>query len=541
MVSVQADAGFFKGPVWHAAAADIDLPQLRMIPGVHHFRASALQHLLHGLLHHLHIIRLDARKPVPVARLRPDLVRHAQENPHGPIRVHPRRTALLQLDRPDSGPGALQNVLQALPCLQLVLLLLLHKGVDIPQRENGAVLRRSILRGGKMDLQVLQPGGAVLYLVPDRELLLGLEPGKHIAFLRHRAEVLLVPGNHILRDIPLHRRRIAVLKIGRPIHFHLPAAAVNLTFARVEVHLIDAQIVHAEGVEHVIAPFLKLPDQVAPLQGRHNKVRRRLEHIGRIFQRLHGGIVHTIKADDLFSVIQGNHHKGMHALTLQVLVLKRIRLPDILQASDDDVLADAKLSIPACAHLRGDVLEALLFRLHPVGRPFIGVVVTAGLVLLKYVGPLSVQRISQILQQYRQRLVRRLLQQGSAKALVDDGLQVLNALYVAVPFLNPGSRSVLPSPIQTSLRIIHMPVLHIAPFPDHGSRSGFPCKEVLFWKAWFQNAGTVPLCSNGSSEKVIKIYVIISCVPQSCQSYAAENCTRAEQQVLCRKEAMPYY
>ena len=35
------------------------------------------------------------------------------------------------------------------------------------------------------------------------------------------------------------------------------------------------------------------------------------------------GIVHAVKADDPFAVIQGNHHQGVNPLPLQVLVLNR--------------------------------------------------------------------------------------------------------------------------------------------------------------------------------------------------------------------------
>ena len=80
-------------------------------------------------------------------------------------------------------------------------------------------------------------------------------------------------------DIPLHSRLIAGCKVGGPIQPHLFAAAVDLTFACVKVHLIDAQVVHTEGMEHVIAPLLKLPEQVAAFQGGYDKVCRRLEHI----------------------------------------------------------------------------------------------------------------------------------------------------------------------------------------------------------------------------------------------------------------------
>ena len=155
MVSVQAGAGFLESFVRYAAAANVNSPQLWMIPGVDHLRAAVLQYFPNRLLHHHHIVRRNALKPVPIARLRPDPVRYAQQDPHGPVGIHPRRAALLQLDRPDSGPGSLQNVFQTPPCLQLVLLLLFHHGVDVPLGKNRAVPRLRSLGSGKVDLQVL--------------------------------------------------------------------------------------------------------------------------------------------------------------------------------------------------------------------------------------------------------------------------------------------------------------------------------------------------------------------------------------------------
>ena len=140
MVSVHAGARLLEGLVRHTAAADIDLPQGRMVPGVDHLGAPHLQHLPDRLLHHLDVVGLDALEPVAVALLRPDLPRQAQEDPHGPVGIHPGLAALLQLDRPDTGPGPLQDVLQALPGLQLILLLLLHHSVHVPLRKDRAVL-----------------------------------------------------------------------------------------------------------------------------------------------------------------------------------------------------------------------------------------------------------------------------------------------------------------------------------------------------------------------------------------------------------------
>ena len=129
VVAVEAGPRLFKRPVRHAAAADIDFAQHRMVPGVDHLAPPGAQYFLHRLPHHLHIVRLNPRKPVPVALLRPDAVRHAQKNPHGPVRVHPGRAALLQLNGPGSGPGPLQNVLQALPALQVAPLFQLPEQV----------------------------------------------------------------------------------------------------------------------------------------------------------------------------------------------------------------------------------------------------------------------------------------------------------------------------------------------------------------------------------------------------------------------------
>ena len=264
MISVQAAPRFFKGFVRHAAAADINFSQRWMIPGIDHLGASAVQYFPYCFLYHFHIVRLNAFKPEPVAFLRPNLLRYAQKNPHGSVRIHPWLAAVLQLNRPDAGPGSLENVLQAPPCLQLVFLLLLHQGIDIPLSKNHPVLSPKFLRDGKIHLQVLQPGRTVFHLVADREFLICPELSQHIIFFRHGAEPFLIPWNHIPGNIPLHSCRIAFLKIGGPIHTHRFAASVDFAFSCVEVYLIDTQVVHTEGVEHIIAPLLKLTEQVAP-------------------------------------------------------------------------------------------------------------------------------------------------------------------------------------------------------------------------------------------------------------------------------------
>ena len=48
------------------------------------------------------------------------------------------------------------------------------------------------------------------------------------------------------------------------------------------------------------------------------QVCRRLKHIGRVFQRLCGRIIHAVKTDDFFAIIEGNHHQRMNPLTLHI-------------------------------------------------------------------------------------------------------------------------------------------------------------------------------------------------------------------------------
>ena len=130
-----------------------------------------------------------------------------------------------------------------------------------------------------MKLQIFQAAGTVFHLIPDIEFLLRLKLSKHIVFFRHCAEPLLVPGNHIPGNIPFHGRLISVFKMNRPIHAVSFGVPVCFAFPCVKIHLINAQIVHAEGMEHLIAPLLKLPDQVTPFERGYDKVRRSLEHI----------------------------------------------------------------------------------------------------------------------------------------------------------------------------------------------------------------------------------------------------------------------
>ena len=126
---------------------------------------------------------------------------------------------------------------------------------------------------------MLQPIGVILHLITDIEFLLRPELGEHIFLFYPGTQPLLVPGDHALGNIPFHCRQIAVLEVDGPIHFQPFAVPVNLAFSGIKIHLINAQIVHTEGMEHIVAPLLKLTEQVAAFQGGNNEVCRRLEHI----------------------------------------------------------------------------------------------------------------------------------------------------------------------------------------------------------------------------------------------------------------------
>ena len=201
-------------------------------------------------------------------------------------------------------------------------------------------------------------------------------------------------------------------------------------------------------MKDIIAALLKLTHQIAPFQGRYDEVCRSLEHIRCVFQRLYRRIIHAVKSNQLFAVIERNHHKGMNLLPFQILILKGLALADLFQVFNDNMFPDAEIPVPTGAHLRRDILKILLFRLHPVGRPLISIVIAAGLVPLEYVGSLPVQCLSQMLQQHLQRLIRSLLLQGNAKALIDDGFQILDALYFAVLPAVPVNPNVSSVPLQ---------------------------------------------------------------------------------------------
>ena len=110
-------------------------------------------------------------------------------------------------------------------------------------------------------------------------------------------------------------------------------------------------------------------------------------------------------------------------------------------------------------------MQIILLRLHALSRPFVGIVVAPGRVPLKNIGPISMQRFSQVLQQHLQRLVRRFLQQGDAKPLVDYGLQILNSLHTAVLLMALRGQRTFFRLFKILPYITHKPALHMDRFP----------------------------------------------------------------------------
>ena len=312
-----------------------------------------------------------------------------------------------------------------------------------------------------MNFHVLQSIGIILYLIADIELILCLKPGKHIVFCSDGTEPLLVPGNYIQGYKPFHSLLIAILKIDIPIPSQPFIVPVYLAFICVEVYLINAQIIHAEGVKDIKTPLLQFTDQIPPFQGGHNKICRSLKHIRRVLKRLYGRIIHAVKADNLFFVIKRNYHKGMNVLAFQSFILKRGLLADIFQISDDDMSSDAEIPVPGSAYLRRYVLKAFPFRRNSVCCPLIGIIVSAKAVPLKYVGTFPVKRFSQMLEQYLQRLVRSRLKQGDAESFIDDGLQILNVPDTALRFLFLNMRRTFTGPLKKLYGRTHKPALRI--------------------------------------------------------------------------------
>ena len=211
MVTIQAGARFFECFVLYPAAADMNFTQVRMIPRIYHLGTPCLQYFPNRILHHFHIVRLYIFKPAPITLLWVNFIRRSQKNPHCPISVHPGLAALFQFNRPNTGSGSLQNILQAPPCLQLVFLLLFHYGINIPLGKNRTIFFFCFPCNRKMNLHVFQPINAVFHFVPDIELLFCPELGKNIVFFRHSTKPFLIPWNYILGNITLYSRLVSVL------------------------------------------------------------------------------------------------------------------------------------------------------------------------------------------------------------------------------------------------------------------------------------------------------------------------------------------
>ena len=114
-----------------------------------------------------------------------------------------------------------------------------------------------------------------------------------------------------------------------------------------------------------------------------------LQHRLRIVKGTFRRIINPIKTDDLFVVIERHYHKGMDILTLQILVLERVRLPNILQIMDHDVFVFTKVPIPVCADFSRQILKHILCRHHPICHPLIGIVIVALRIPLKNIGTLA--------------------------------------------------------------------------------------------------------------------------------------------------------
>ena len=167
-----------------------------------------------------------------------------------------------------------------------------------------------------MHFQVSKSREVLFHLIAYRKLFLCLKLRQHMFFLCHGSKPFLILRCHTSGNIPLHRRLIAIPEMNFPVHPYPLTVPIDLTFSRVEIYLIDPQVIHTKRVQYIVAALLKFPKHVAPLERRYNKVCRRLEDIRRIFERLRRRIVHAIKADNFFPVTERNDYQGMNVLPL---------------------------------------------------------------------------------------------------------------------------------------------------------------------------------------------------------------------------------
>ena len=115
-----------------------------------------------------------------------------------------------------------------------------------------------------------------------------------------------------------------------------------------------------------------------------------------------------------------------------------------------------EILIPVRTYFGRKILKAVLFRFYPIGYPFVGVDIASGRTPFKYVGSLSMQRLSQVCQQYFQGLIRCFLLQSNTKPFIDDGFQILHVLYTVLRHLVSGAWNAFAGLFKYFFRITHI-------------------------------------------------------------------------------------
>ena len=113
---------------------------------------------------------------------------------------------------------------------------------------------------------MFQSINVVIDLITHIELLLCPKLRKHILLFCHGGKLFLVSGCDTPGNILSDSRLISVRKTGAPIHIHLFAVPVCLTFTRIKIYLINAQIIHAERLQDIVTALLEFPEQIALFQ-----------------------------------------------------------------------------------------------------------------------------------------------------------------------------------------------------------------------------------------------------------------------------------
>ena len=87
----------------------------------------------------------------------------------------------------------------------------------------------------------------------------------------------------------------------------------------------------------------------------------------------------------------------MYILPLEVLILKRVTLLNVLQICNHYIPVLSKISVPFSTYICLNILQDVLLRLHTDRRPFVGIVIPSKLILLKYICSLSLECLTYIL------------------------------------------------------------------------------------------------------------------------------------------------